>query len=375
MMNFNDTYQANLSKVKDCIAFKNNHVLSCYQGPEVVATYSDISLAEYENDPQRGSQYFIDFVEKINEIAPINCINSPYLPYMDIPLSLLWWSKIKMPGVELDENSIWQVQEMKLLEDDDYKLIIKQGSQAVANKVLLQIMNMDRFDLFMNYATNIAPGIDQKIIDVGIPIVANTTECPPFETLSGGRSMSKFFMDCYKKMDEIKEAQDVMLEEILTRIKNTPYPDYQIGAWVGGWRGASALVSPKIWDNLVWPYMYKISMALIDKGITPILHLDQKWDRDLERFKELPEKKCILNTDGMTDLRLARKKLGEHVAFMGDVPSQMMTVSAPNEIKDYFRKLLDDIGTKGVFITAGCDAPVSSKYENLVAIHEVAQEY
>jgi uroporphyrinogen-III decarboxylase len=187
--------------------------------------------------------------------------------------------------------------------------------------------------------------------------------------------MTAFFMDCYKKPDLIKEAQNVMLEEQLKMIATRPDRDYVIGEWIGGWRGASGLVSPKIWDNLVWPYMYKLALALIERGITPILHLDQNWDRDLERFLELPENKCIINTDGMTDLRKARKVLGNHVAFMGDVPSQMLTVSTPDEVKDYIRRLLDDIGVKGVILAAGCDAPTGSKFENLVAIHEVAQEY
>lgn len=63
------------------------------------------------------------------------------------------------------------------------------------------------------------------------------------------------------------------------------------------------------------------------------------------------------------------------MAFMGDVPSQMLTVGTVPEVKEYIRHLLDDIGTKGIFLTAGCDAPACSKFDNLVAIHEVAQEY
>ena len=35
--------------------------------------------------------------------------------------------------------------------------------------------------------------------------------------------------------------------------------------------------------------------ALIEKNVVPVLHWDQDWSRDLERLKELPAKKCILN--------------------------------------------------------------------------------
>ena len=34
--------------------------------------------------------------------------------------------------------------------------------------------------------------------------------------------------------------------------------------WVGGWRSASALVSPKLWDRFVFPYLHQMVTALAD---------------------------------------------------------------------------------------------------------------
>lgn len=373
-MKTNPIYDERLKKVQACINHENEHVVGCYMGQAVPPTYSDISLAKYMSDTEVGLKYYIEFVNRINTIAPVDCINVAYPGPHQAALSLIWWSKVKMPGEELGENDIWQVDEKKLIQDGDYELIIKEGSAAVMNRILPQIIDMKKIEQFFEYHAK-DEMIAQQYIDAGYPVLNSGLICPPFETLCGGRSMTAFFMDCYKKPDLIKEAQNVMLEEQLKMIATRPDRDYDIGEWIGGWRGASGLVSPKIWDNLVWPYMYKLALALIERGITPILHLDQNWDRDLERFLELPENKCIINTDGMTDLRKARKVLGNHVAFMGDVPSQMLTVSTPDEVKDYIRRLLDDIGVKGVILAAGCDAPTGSKFENLVAIHEVAQEY
>lgn len=374
MMKTNPIFDERLKKVQAAINHENEHVLACYMGQAVPPTYSDITLAKYMSDTEAGLKYYIDFVNRINAIAPVDCINFAYPGAHQAALSLVWWSKVKMPGEELGENEIWQVDEKKLIQDGDYELIIKEGSAAVMNRILPQIIDMKKIEQFFEYHAK-DEMIAQQYTDAGYPVLNSGLICPPFETLCGGRSMTAFFMDCYRKPDLIKETQDVMLEEQLKMIASRPDRDYVIGEWIGGWRGASGLVSPKIWDNLVWPYMYKLALALIERGITPILHLDQNWDRDLERFLELPAKKCIINTDGMTDLRKARKVLGDHVAFMGDVPSQMLTVSTPDETKDYIRRLLDDIGVKGVILAAGCDAPTGSKFENLVAIHEVAQEY
>lgn len=371
----NEIFDVRLKKVFDTINFENTKVTNCYMGQAVPPTYMDITLHDYIFQTDKGLDAFIEFVQGIGEKAELDCINFAYPALHNVPLSLIWWSQVKMPGRELGENDLWQVAEKKVMQDEDYDLLLTKGYDALASKILPQVINMEEVGAFVKYHMENDDLVAQKYIDAGYPVLNSGLACPPFETLCGARSMSQFFMDCYKIPDKVEAALDIMLEVILNGIKNEPVPEYVIGKWVGGWRGASALIAPKIWDRLVWPYMYKIAMALIDRNVTPIFHLDQNWDRDIERLLELPAKKCILNTDGMTDLRNARNKLGNHMAFLGDVPSQLLATGSPEKVSDYVKNLLDDIGEKGVFIAAGCDAPANSKYENLIALHKTAAEY
>ncbi|HCX65039.1 MAG TPA: methyltransferase, partial [Eubacteriaceae bacterium] len=44
-------------------------------------------------------------------------------------------------------------------------------------------------------------------------------------------------------------------------------------------------------------------------------------------------------------------------------------------VKDYVNRLLDDIGTEGVFLTPGCDAPANAKFENMVAMYEAGADF
>ncbi|MBF7095678.1 uroporphyrinogen decarboxylase family protein [Alkalibacter mobilis] len=374
-MKTNKIFDDHLVKAKDTIAFKNNKPMSCFSGSAVPPTYMDITLADYIFDTDKGFQYFIEFVNKINDEAPIDCMNFGYPGMLPIGTILTWWSKVKIPGRELDENALWQVEEKMTMTESDYDILLNEGFDSLFAKIVPQVGDMADIQTFIKYHMESDVKEAQGYIDNGYPVLCSGAVVPPFETLCGARSMSQFFMDCYKFPEKVKEAQDIMLNKMKDDLTNQQFPEFVIGNWVGGWRGASALVAPKIWDKLVWPYMLELSKILIEKGITPILHLDQSWDRDIERFLELPEKKCILNTDGMTDLRKARKVLGEHVAFMGDVPAQMLATSKPEAVSDYVKRLLDDIGVKGVFVTPGCDAPANSKYENLVALHKTASEY
>ena len=378
-MIYNPVYDARYQKVMDCIAFKNEHVLSTQMGQAVAPSFDDtITLAEYMDDHEKGMKAFLRLVEKLNERAPIDCINFAYPGGHKAALTLAWWSKIDMPGHELPENSVWQVEECERMTRDDYDTIIAEGSSAsVQQRIIKDIVTKEELDAFFDYYVVNNDKYSMQYVDAGYPVLNSGIACPPFETLCGGRSMSKFFMDCYKMIDKVKAVEEIMFEELKQQLDSlpNPKPPYLIGRWIGGWRGASNMVNQKIWDELVWPYMKGAAEILIEKGITPIFHLDACWNRDLERFLEMPEKTCIINTDGMTDLRLARKILGDHTALMGDVPSQMLTVCSKEEIKDYTRRLIDDIGPQGLFIAAGCDAPSSSQFENLVAIHEVAQEF
>jgi len=83
----------------------------------------------------------------------------------------------------------------------------------------------------------------------------------------------------------------------------------------------------------------------------------------------------VLNTDSMTDLGRARKLLGDHVAFMGDVPAPILSMGTVAETEDYVKKLIDSVGPKGLLVCSGCDAPANAKFENMAAMYKTAVEY
>jgi len=154
-----------------------------------------------------------------------------------------------------------------------------------------------------------------------------------------------------------------------------PAPEKINGTWVGGWRAASSLVAPKLWDRFVWPYYLKIIEALIEVGVTPVLHWDQDWTRDLVRLQELPAKKVILNLDGMTDLKEFRKLAGDRLAMMGDIPASILAVGTPEDVDKYIKEEIELFEGKGLLLCAGCDAPINTKNENMQAFVDAGRKY
>ena len=119
----------------------------------------------------------------------------------------------------------------------------------------------------------------------------------------------------------------------------------------------------------------KIVDAVLAEGLIPILHLDQDWTRDLNRFQELPAKKCIMNPDGMTDMKKFKELLGDRMAMMGDVPAALFATGTPDDIRNYVRDLVNLFESRGLILCPGCDAPINTKPENMKAFVEASHEF
>jgi len=375
MITYNEKFDENYQIMKDVVAFTNKHTAGAYSGMATPAAYYGVTIAQHMLDREAGLKRHFDYIAELAKHGPINAVNTGYMGFVDVFESMIWWSHVKMPGLELPDNSVWQVEEKTNISVEDYDFIIDNGYMAMTQQLLPKIVDPERLGpFFESMAVSDEPAV-QYVVDQGLANTNALLLCPPFETLCGGRGMHKFFMDCYKIPDKVKAVLDAMMVDIRAQIDAMPEERFMFGAWIGGWRGASSMVNQKIWDMLVWPYILEMAELVHKKGVVPVLHLDASWTRDLARFKELPAKSCILNTDGMTDLREARRILGDHVALMGDVPVQMLALSKKEEVLDYTRRLIEDVGPQGLVITAGCDAPGDAKFENMCAMYEAAAEF
>jgi uroporphyrinogen-III decarboxylase len=345
-----------------------------YMGVAFAPRYMGMSIAEFCADPEAALQVTLAAMDRLGGLDGANMAGGGSIA---AALTGLWLSHIAIPGRELPPESLWQVQEAEVLTVDDYDTILEKGFNAFLMEYLPRVVDMAEFGAAM--AWNAANGARTQqlyrehgyVVVCDAPMMANI----PFEPLCGGRSMGKFFLDLYRIPDKVEAVMQVMLAETLAGIEAINAPFGIGGAWLGGWRAASALLAPKLWDRFVWPYYLAIANALIAKGIKPVLHWDQDWTRDLARLKELPAKTCVLNPDGMTDLRKFKELVGDRMAVMGDVPASLFAAGTPDDIYDYVRDLVRDIGPTGLILCPGCDAPINTKPENMEAFVAAAHEF
>lgn len=370
-MNNEALYQERLARIQKAIRLEPvDRIPIAFLGPAFAPRYMGMPLERFCEDGDAALQVALDAAKRLD----VDAINSLVIGRFPVILTLLWLSHIQAPGRELPADSLWQVAEAEVMTPEDYDLIVEQGWQAFLNRHLPKVIDPAYLGESLEYIMANTPRGVPLFRENGIVVIGTGAIAIPFEQMCGARSLQQFVFDLYRMPDRVQAAMERALPEVIAAGVGIAKAGGAMGTWVGGWRAASAMVAPKLWDRFVWPYYLRVVEALVAEGITPVLHFDQDWTRDLVRLQELPAKKCILNPDGMTDVRRFKELVGDRMALMGDVPAALFATGTPDDIYRYVRDLVRDVGPTGLILSSGCDVPVNAKPENVEAFVAAGRE-
>ncbi|MCL6477280.1 MAG: uroporphyrinogen decarboxylase [Peptococcaceae bacterium] len=356
-------YEERKARVAKAVALeKTDRVPVVLEYSAFAARVQNMPLSEFASSSLIAAEAIIKTIEKVGGADGVD-YGSIFPPI----LSFAWLSKIKIPGIDLPDNELWQVAEAELMKREDYDRVIEEGWPNWLMSYFTERLGADLFPSIMADMQH-TPRILEMWKAVDIPVLSGGNITIPFEHFCGGRSFTKFVRDLFQIPDKVQAAMDAILPYLApTQIDGAKQQgaDY---VWVGGWRAASEMLSQPLWDRFVFPYYEKIINQVIDAGLVAILHFDSNWTRDLARFKVFPKGKCILELDGMTDIFKAKEILGDTMCIMGDVPAALLTLGTPDDVHKYCRKLIEEIGPQGFILHPGCDIPIDAKLENVQAM-------
>jgi len=328
-----------------------------------------VPCSRFCTDADTAIEVTLDCMDELGAVDATSMMASGLLPCQ---LTNLWLSPVDLPGHELPGHSLWQERDSADMSVEDYEIVLSDGWDAFLAYFMPKVHNLElleRHDQWM--AANLAD-TPRRYHERGYATLAAVATTTPFEALCGARSMAEFFLDLYRVPDKVKAALDNALPWCVERaVDVTGICGASCCSIVGG-RGASAMVAPRIWDEFVFPYLLEMVNELHAREIFCLLHLDHDWSRDLHRFRELPRHSCALAFDGSTDLRAAKVELGDHVAFLGDVPASLLARGTPDDVHGYVTALIRDIGPSGLIIAAGCEVPHDALAENVKAMVSAA---
>lgn len=327
-----------------------------------------IKMADFVKDIDVAGQAMLSTMEKLGDVDSIQ-----FPAYMPQVLGMLWLSPVKLPGRELPDDSLWQLDEQVRIQREDYDAILEMGwgpwfggyigrylGEAAAAGQILQ---------------EAGPRWALELMKRGYAVFGGLTVDHPYEHLCGGRTVKEFTLDLFQIPDKVQAVMDLIMAE---KREQTRGMIRAIGRpavyWVGGWRTAPEFLSPRLWERFVWPYMKELVEIVVEEGSTPVLHYDANWDREIERLRDLPARRCVLALDGKTDIFRAKKILAGHMCILGDVHPAMLSLGTVDEVKAYCRRLLTEVGPDGFIMAMGCAVPPDAKFENVKAMVDSVKE-
>lgn len=216
---------------------------------------------------------------------------------------------------------------------------------------------------------------NQMMIDMGFPQYFQWAAMPPFDTISHSiRGMTGTMMDMFRQPDKLLEACEMLLETQLERPVPKPNQFGHIRAFMTVTRGSDDFLSKKQWDTFYWPTFRKLVHWLIDHGVTPCIFFEGNCTSRMEYLLDFPKGKMLARLD-RTDIYRAKEILKDHVCIQGNVPSTILQTGTIQDVKDYCKKLIDDIGKGGGFILSPRSSTDEVKPENLKAMIDFTHEY
>jgi uroporphyrinogen-III decarboxylase len=367
-------YRERLARIRRTIELQPvDRIPFVFMGTAFAPRYMGVSMAEFCADPDVRVDVTMAAMDRLG--GEFDGINALPAGRISVALSGAWLSRVAVPGRDLPDDSLWQVVETEVMTVDDYDTIIERGWLAFLAEYMPRVIEPAELEANATWMGNNLTSVVRRFQERGyVPVSAGGTTIP-FECLCGGRSMEEFFLDLHRIPDKVKACLDAMQPGLIQIGVDGARRSGVPAVWVGGWRAASSMLSPKMWNEFVFPYYLEMVTQLAENDIVSVLHFDHDWTRDLSRLRELPARRCILNLDGWTDIRRAKEILGDHMAIMGDVPAPLLSTRTPDDVYAYVRDLARDVGPTGLILCPGCDAPIDARPENMQAFVAASLEF
>ena len=212
----------------------------------------------------------------------------------------------------------------------------------------------------------------------GVPLLyfSGTFAMTPMHILSPYRSFPQFTMDLFRCPEKVVAAMDAMVSDLIEITINNQKRCGVTAITIACERGNTDFYSPKFYERFDFPYLKRMVDAFVSEGFITLLFWESNWTQNLHYLKEMPKARCVLGTDGTTNLFKAKEILRNHMCIYGDVPPDLLQLGAPSDVEGYVKRLIDVVGDGGGFIlSSGSWVPAKAKLENVRIMIDTAKRY
>jgi len=283
-----------------------------------------------------------------------------------------------IPGRQLPEDALYQVDERVLFPREDYDKIAALGWNAYWEEYYESMSgkSWEKLVAMQELSNRFYSEDMNKCEGEGAPVFLGVAVDSVVMAFSLSRTLVEFTRDLYEVPDKVEAALRASCDDLIANAVQVCRNNGKMTAFIVLERGSGFYYPLEIFERFEWPFLQRYVDAFVSEGILPWLHFDTDWGLNLPHLTRLPAGKCVCDLDGMTDIFQAKEVLGGHMCISGDVPAALLTLGSPEDIEAYCRRLINEVGDGGGFmLTSGCECPVNVRAENLRAMVETGRTY
>jgi uroporphyrinogen-III decarboxylase len=369
-------------------------------------TFAGVSFRDAMNDyalAREACHKFVDYFQPDADFGPI-------LAYPAKAMEILGWDAFKWPGHGLGDDVMYQYVEKEYMTADEYDEFIFDPSDFMMRKwAPRQFSSMAGFAStipwrrfmwsgwmnlpffwstpeFQESLRRVTEGAAEtnlwwasqfqywgEVNAKGFPIAYAGWDWPPFDIIGDTlRGTHQVLADMRRRPDKLHAAL-----EIATQI----FIEYGSGAagaplplvWVWVHKSTRDFMSDAQFKEFYWPYLRKGMLALVDKGIIPVIYWEADFESRLEHIADVPPGKIIYHLSN-TDYKKAYSALKGVTTLMGNVPNIMLHSGTPDDVRAYCKELIDTFKDGGLIMDPAVMLD-EAKPENLKAMMDFTKEY
>ena len=218
-------------------------------------------------------------------------------------------------------------------------------------------------------------GSDIELKSLGFPNILGGFTKAPFDTLGDTlRGTKGIMLDMYRQPDKLLKAMEALVPIMIGMGIGSAQQTGNPQIFMPLHKGADGFLSDEQFKKFYWPFLKAVIVGLIEGGCIPFPALEGHWGSRLEVIQDIPKGKTMWMVD-QTDMAKAKETLGKNACLIGNVPSSMLKLDTPEEVKDYCKKLIDTVGKGGGFIMGNGAFFDEAKPENVKAMVDFTKEY
>lgn len=216
---------------------------------------------------------------------------------------------------------------------------------------------------------------DGELTTLGFPTILGGFTKAPFDVLGDTlRGTKGIMLDIYRQPNKLLAAMDKLVPIMIAMGVGAARQTGNPLIFIPLHKGADGFLSDEQFKKFYWPTLRQVMLGLIENGCVPFPALEGHWESRLEVIQDIPRATTAWMVD-QSDMVKVKQTLGQNACLIGNVPSSLLKLGAPQEVKDYVKKLMDTVAPGGGFILSNGAFFDEANWDNVKAMVEAGREY